>query len=264
MRIVLLFLAALSLAACSSPKVDGSTEASYRESIKDVRESVPAEKREEFDRALMAVALKNVPTSFAELAVADPETIAANARSALNGKTATEIMAEADSIRAEMKAREEAQAKAEIAELLERKERAAKDKASLANFVVERSRFYRVPQEYIGPKTVIELTVKNGTGAAVSRAYFRGTLATPGRAVPWIRDEFNYEIRGGLEPGESATWYLEPNMFSDWGQVEAREDAVFTVEVLRLDGADSNALFDASAFSEDDEKRLANLKKALE
>jgi hypothetical protein len=131
----------------------------------------------------------------------------------------------------------------------------------LKKFKVVRSRFYKREQEFMGKQPIIELTVKNGTDQAVSRAYFEGTLASPDRSVPWHKDTFNYDISGGLEPGEEATWKLAPNMFSDWGKVDAPPDAVFTVTVERIDGADGEAVYSTREFDESDRKRLAELKK---
>ena len=93
----------------------------------------------------------------------------------------------------------------------------------------------------------------------LSRAYFTGTLASPNRSVPWIKDDFNYEISGGLEPGEEVTWYLAPNMFSDWGKVDAPKDAVFTVEVTQLDGPDEEEMYSVNNFGEDEQERLEEL-----
>lgn len=122
--------------------------------------------------------------------------------------------------------------------------------------MVNKSRFYFEKQEFGGPKPVIDLSVENKTDSPISRAYFKGTIASPGRSIPWLVEDFNYRISGGLEPGEKADWSLLPNQFSAWGRVESPEGAVFTVEVVRLDGADGKALFDSDAFSENDKKRL--------
>src|SRR5690606_7385032 len=102
---------------------------------------------------------------------------------------------------------------------------------------------------------------KNGTEHAVARAYFEGTIATPGRSVPWLTETFNYSIPGGLESGEEANWALAPNMFSEWGTVDAPDDAVFTVTVYRLDGADGEPLLTTDGFSERNAKRLAELQE---
>jgi hypothetical protein len=50
---------------------------------------------------------------------------------------------------------------------------------------------------------MISMRVTNNTDKALSRIYYHGTVITPGRTIPWIDDDFNNEIRGGLEPGES-------------------------------------------------------------
>lgn len=129
-------------------------------------------------------------------------------------------------------------------------------RVKLKGFQVQRSRFYRNTGQFSRGEPVIELTVKNTLDVAVARAYFRGILATPGRAIPWVDDEFNYVIRGGLESGEEATWHLSPNMFSDWGHAPRdRQDMVLTVEVTRVDGADDKSIFD-SEFNADDQSRL--------
>ena len=86
-------------------------------------------------------------------------------------------------------------------------------------------------------------------------------FASPGRSVPWLDDTFNYEIPGGVEPGEKTTWQLAPNMFSDWGKVEIRPEAKFTVTVIRLDGPDEKELFGEAHFDQNDEQRLLELEK---
>jgi len=50
-------------------------------------------------------------------------------------------------------------------------------------------------------------------------------------------------------------------MFSDWGKVEAPADAILTVEVEQLDGANKEMLFSTKVFSKRDAERLEKLKK---
>ena len=47
---------------------------------------------------------------------------------------------------------------------------------------------------------------------------------SPGRSVPWLKEDFNYTIPGGLEPGEgsyvdSLTQRVQP---VGWGECTAR------------------------------------------
>ena len=48
-------------------------------------------------------------------------------------------------------------------------------------------------------------------------------------------------------------------MFSDWRKVNAPADAVFAVEVQKLDGADGKTLFSSSDLTDYDAERLAKL-----
>lgn len=252
-----------ALAACSAPTIDGSSDQAARESAQRVRESLPEGQRDDFDNALMAVTMHSAfgDKSLLEIAASNPEQAKANALARLDGKTAEEVIKMADAIRADRLEAERRQALAEIVELEEKQRAAEAAAAGLAKFEVTRSRYYKYRDRYIGAKPVLELTVVNNTGHAISRAYFQGVVSSPGRSVPWIDDRFNYEIPGGLEPGETAEWSLAPNMFSDWGR-DTPDDTVLTVKVLRLDDAQGKPLFDVTAFSEEMQSRLVKLKES--
>jgi len=91
---------------------------------------------------------------------------------------------------------------------------------------------------------VIYLRVLNGTKYPVRRVYFHAVLKTAGRDIPWVDTDFNYEIPGGLQPGEEAEWELSPNLFdSKWKYALEAKDAVLQVTVENVDGADGKPLF---------------------
>ena len=244
------------------PTIDTSTDESIRQSSQKVRESLPEAERAEFDEAIQLLAFSkiNLKDIFTEGA-AGAGNLENKMKESLNGKTASEIIAEAERIKIEREARQRQQALDEIKELELMKSNAESSKEKLKNFIVIRSRFFQEEQQYRVKQQIIAITVKNGTNEAVSRAYFEGVLASPRRSVPWHKDTFNYSISGGLEPGEEQSWRLAPNMFSDWGQIEVPSDAVFTVTVERIDGADGSALYSTTEFTERDRKRLEELKE---
>lgn len=253
----------LFIVGCSDPKIDASSAEAYSQSIQKIVASLPEDQRQRFQQDLILVALKDV--SFEGVLTDGKLSIDSSlqkSKDGLNGKTAKDIMEAADLLRAEQAQKEKQQAAAEIKELLQEKEKADQAKVELSNFQVIRSRFYKESDRYsYSPKPIIELTVKNNTKHPISRAYFKGIIASPGRSIQWLVETFNYQIDGGLEPGETAKWTLSPNMFSDWGTVDAPADAVFTVETYRLDGANDAVLFDAEGLSEYKLERLAELQK---
>jgi hypothetical protein len=258
---LLILLVLLCTAGCSKPTIDTSSDEAMGRSMKEVRESLPEEHRKEFDDAVRDLALAEI--DFKELMAqgAEPKVdlLGSRIKQRLSGKNAEQVIAEAAQLREERERKAREQALGEIVELEKKSAAAQQAKQQLAAFRVTRSRFYRSKGGFI-EEPVIELTVTNGTPHAISRAYFHGTVASPGRSVPWISEDFSYSISGGLEPGESATWKLSPNMFSEWG-TKTPPDAVLTVEVTRLDGADGKTLFDAAGLDEFEQRRLAELKK---
>ncbi len=245
-----------------------------QESIQKIKEDLPEEKKEEFQEAVMTVAFEDVSLGAMMAGTQDGKSITDGARAKLDGKTSDEIIAMAEKIEAKQEAERQGealerakeqleQAKKEIDELEEERAKSKKAEKELENFVVERARFYKESRRFGPDQPVHELEVENNTDHAISRAYFKGTYATPGRSVPWIEEEFNYKISGGLEPGESAKWLLVPNMFSEWGNIEEHKDAVFTVDVIALDGPDGETLYSVD-FTEEDAERLEALRKEVE
>ncbi len=254
----------LLTSGCGAPTLDGSTDESLEATVGQVREALPIEHRARFDTALATVSLGGL--DFADLL--EPGAVTrklADVRSMLDGRTAQGVFLLADSIREAARLERLRQARLEIEELEARRRDAADARARLAGFVVERSRF-SIARQTFGTQPRIQLNVVNRTESPVSRAFFRGRLQSPGRSVPWLEEEFNYEIPGGIEPGESAAWNLAPNQFSAWGTrgAQAPSDAVLTVEVLRLDGPDGEPLFGGATWTQGDEERLAALVAAVD
>jgi hypothetical protein len=251
----------IALLGCSSPKVDSSTDESLKKSLERVRGSLPEEKRADFDSAIrdLAFADLNIRDIMAQGANQSSDALASKMKQRLNGKTGEQILSEATKLRETRERNEREQAIGEIAELQKKAAAATLAKQKLAGFTVSRSRLYRETRGFM-TEPVIELSVKNGTQSPVSRAYFHGVVASPGRSVPWISADFNYSISGGLEPGESATWKLTPNMFGEWG-TKTPPDAILTVDVVKLDGPEGKTLYDAEGLSETEQQRLAALQK---
>lgn len=244
--------------AGSAPKIDASSDETLRTSIAEVRASLPENQRTEFDDAIQVVMLSEIDLMKLFAAGSSGSAILeAKAKEAVHGKTGAEIIASAKSLKAESEKKLQEQALQEIAELEARRVAKAAADEELKRFEVLRSRFY-VKKDLFIDRKIMELTVRNGTAHPVSRVYFHGTVSSPGRSVPWIQDQFNYSIPGGLEPGEEASWQLEPFLFGS--NVALPADAVFTATAYRLDGADGKPLFDLQVFSKSDEERLAELK----
>jgi hypothetical protein len=108
---------------------------------------------------------------------------------------------------------------------------------------------------------VISFTIANGGPVPLKRIFVAGKLQTPGRAIPWVDREFNYELPGGLEPKETQALSLSPNMFSEWGRVseEAIDGAVLTLDLIAFEDAGGKRIGKGDANS-----ATLNREKALE
>jgi len=278
-KVILSIFLLVSLSGCNEPTIDTSTEETMKSSIQKVKESLPANKQEEFDKSIKTlmfsqIDMKNIfANAFAGQAM-DKDKMLNDMKKSLSGKTGLEVIELAKNLKVkrakeeEVKRtkREEAKRDYEIAELeaLQTKKLLyGKNKEKLSKFKVISSTFTQELRNKYSSRLqpIIELTVKNGTSYPISRAYFKGTLQSEGRSIPWLVENFNYEISGGLEPNEKATWSLAPNMFSEWGKVNNPKDAIFTVEVEQIDGVNGKELLSIRDFSDKDQKRLKELEE---
>ena len=266
--ILVMIILPFIITACGEPRIDGSSEEAFEQSMERVTSSLSDEELDELGGAMMVIAFETL--NFEQLFSMNPDEtdswdsdMFTNLMADLDGMTVSDIHRKADEIQDARDERERRQAIDEIRELEARKAEAEQARAGLAGFEVNRSRFYISEDGFIS-EPVIDITVKNNTEHAVSRAYFRGTYATPGRQIPWLVETFNYSISGGLEPGEEQRWRLAPNMFGPWGNLEQRDDAVLTVEVIRIDGPDEEPLYDARGLDEFDQRRLERLRESVE
>lgn len=263
MKKYLLLSISLIILGCSEPKIDASSEESLKSSVEKVKNSLSEKDQKEFEESLMFLAMQNLDLSDIFQSGVDPDAFAENylnrIKNELDGKSASDIITKANALRQELEEKQRKQAIEEIEELEAKKRDAELAKEELLRFEILRSRFYKRADTF-RDQPIIEMTIRNNTDFAVSRAYFRGTYATPGRQVPWLVDDFNYSISGGLEPGEEQSWSLAPNQFGDWGRLEARSDAILTIEVIRLDGPDGKALFNAQGLTSFEANRLIDLR----
>lgn len=109
---------------------------------------------------------------------------------------------------------------------------------------------------------IISFTILNEGTIALKRIFMHGKVQTPGRAIPWVEDDFNYEFPGGLEPKEKQTLNLSPNMFSDWGKVpkEAVKGAILDLSLTAFEDASAKKYGNDEASDQD----LKGREKALE
>ncbi|WP_422102023.1 DUF6694 family lipoprotein [Vreelandella sp.] len=237
MKRVLAVAIAVAMAgvAYADPTIDGSNPRYFDRSLEEIRASMDEGEVERFDAALDALLMRRSQqdltiVEMSELSDDELEDLATEARRSLHGLSGQDVLALAG----------EQPDKTKDSNALE--EPIAQE--MLSRFVVENAT-YRLSEEGSSEAApVIELQVTNSTGEPVARAHFRGVLQSPGRSVPWVDETFYYTISGGIEPGETLEWSLAPERSGPWGNPSISEDAVLSIEVLRLDDPAGNTLWE--------------------
>jgi hypothetical protein len=103
---------------------------------------------------------------------------------------------------------------------------------------------------------LISFSISNYTAIPIRRIFLDAVLSSPGRTVPWVKESFNYEFPGGLEPGEVQYLNLDPGYSGNWRHQDLKtvKDALLTLTVRDAEDADGQRI--RVEFSEDDQKRL--------
>lgn len=252
------------LVGCGTPKIDTSSDEKLKNSIQKVKESLPTEQQKLFEESLQIVFFSQINLGNIFMGINNPlvfNNLTDSLKASLNNKTAEDIILEAKKIKEAKLEAEKKKALEEIKELEDKKLYAEQSKEQLKKIEISNALFSQLEEKYsVYKKPIIKFTVKNLTNKAISRIYCSGTVKTPGREIPWIKEDFNYIIAGGLEPNEVATWSLAPNMFSKWGTINIPDDAVFEVEVVEIEGSDNKSIASIKDFTEKDNIKLQELK----
>jgi hypothetical protein len=148
----------------------------------------------------------------------------------------------------------------ELQALETRKEAALAASQRLRRFVVERSEF-EVRSTGFERRPSIELTIRNGLDEAVARAFFHARLINPDGGQLLVEEDFDYQIPGGIDPGEVESWRLSPDRRGPWG--EAPRGARLEVTVRRVDAHDGQPLFGGATWDPKDQRRLEELRESL-
>ncbi len=109
-RLLFTIVLAAMLAGCSEPRVDASTDATMKASITTVRESLSPDKQAAFDNAIKVMiadmALGALGSIFTK--PMSQEDMMSKFKAELDGKTADQIIARAEVVKAEIQARRNA------------------------------------------------------------------------------------------------------------------------------------------------------------
>ena len=102
MKTILALSTLTFLAACSEPTIDASSDTAFEESTTKIRDALSSTERSEFEQAIQTLFMQEMANSLAESGLGfSPDDSAAKSMRMVDGKTADQVIQEAESIRAD-------------------------------------------------------------------------------------------------------------------------------------------------------------------
>ena len=243
-KVGLVLLAAMLVAGCGQ-RVNTSSPDAYSKSIAAMVKDMPSDKQAELKDSLIAITFNTAEPETSIWSQAEPTApVFLGAKDKINGLTADQIIKLGYQTRIKLLD----QKIADDAASAQRYQAARAKVADVFQGVKIDNAQYRVDKGALDiERPQIMLHITNGSKRPIKTVYVKGILTSTGRAVPWISSDFNYEFPGGLEPGESHSLTLEPNMFGDWKPQDSfsrRTDLHLDLTLINAAGGDGTMLLD--------------------
>jgi hypothetical protein len=239
-----MLLAAMLVAGCGQ-RVNTSSPDAYSKSIEAMIKDMSGDKQAELKDSLIAITFDTAEPETSIWSQAEPTApVFLGAKDKINGLTADQIIKLGYQTRIKLLD----QKIADDAASAQRYQAARAKVADVFQGVKIDNAQYRIEKGAIDiDRPQIMLRITNGSKRPIKTVYVKGILTSTGRAVPWISSDFNYEFPGGLEPGESQSLTLEPNMFGDWKPQDSfsrRTDLHLDLTLINAAGGDGTMLLD--------------------
>jgi hypothetical protein len=261
---------ALALGACEA-RVSTQNPKAYADSVKSMMEKMTSDQQSEFKSALIAIAGDTADPEASFLAsteVTSPLFLAAADK--IKGKTAAQILKLGYQTELNLLEKEIAD---DLGAMQRIKAERQKYGSIFDNIHIDSAR-YHLDNNGFMTVPVISFAIANGSKIAVKQVYLHGILTSPGRSIPWVSADLNYEFPGGLEPGETKALDLQPNPFGEWkadDNFSRRPDLKMTFAVVNVADASGQTLLkgdpgdaaDKAADAATKQKRRAEIQRKL-
>ncbi len=280
MKNLLTFVLILLLGACSSPKIDGTNEETFKKSIQHISDSLSSSDREKFQLACLALAGdffrneigKIFIAAFAGKDMSDAPNPEQAFYSKLNGKDYKQIITEADAIMLPKMQQDKEELTSLVKKLEEQLAQSLQSKEKISHITISNPKFYskfnKTAQELGWSNPIfrdyfVEFDIDNGTSEAISSILLNGTIEMPGRTIPCFEGKINALFPGGLEPLEKQHFISRLNRWSDWAEAQNPKGSVLILKILEVYGA-KNRLLWRDNFTEQEGKQLFAVKEKLQ
>lgn len=230
----------------TKPRIDISSDEKMEESVQKLRDSLNDEQLEKFEQAVSYIAFDGL--TFNDFMSTD-QTIK-KIKKKFKNKSYDDVIYDAKQI-----------VKRRISELNKEKSSLNSARKSLESIVVERTTI-TTDNSGLLSRRILYMMVRNNTGANLSSISFNIKTFAPGREIPYLNDDFKYEIPGGIQGKETLEWQLEPNTLlnDEWNR--DIPNGIIQIKATACTDANGNVLYQ-DTWSAEKDKLMESLKEFL-
>lgn len=231
-RVTLAAVAVALLGGCGPPTLDTTSLEKLQLSIAEMQELLEPADQERFQEALKYLAGGVTPAD----AVADPalEPLLLGVFRPLENRAAEALISQAYARRA-------GQVREIVAELETRRDAAVEVRSELSRLRLSRALVFKRNRGFL-QWPVIQLEATNGAAETVHLIRLRASLLAAGEPEPWMLEDIDRLVMGGLAPGASEIWRIEPEQ-QEWIQlIDPHPNVSFSLEVTGLYGLGGRVL----------------------
>ena len=236
-RLSLTILCCFLLSGCIfDPVFDTSSWDAYQKSLAAIKAELSNDDLRRLDVALNYLLVEGMPgieasgqplnNMIQNAALANPNIILDRLRPRIDGRNAATVIADLST-----------RLNADISSA-EARLQGAESRADSVE-VLSPSYYWRRTGNFEQP--VIEFAVRNEGTVPISRIYFNCVLITPNRSIPWARQQFVYDFKGGLEPRQKLTLTLQVRN-SQWGDLQLKDLVNTELKVVIINFEDANGV----------------------
>lgn len=230
----------------TKPRIDISSEEKMTESTERLINSLNDKQKTKYEQAVRFIAFDGL--TFNDLMSTD-ETIK-KIKNKFKNKSYDDLIYDARKI-----------VKKQIKTLESERAASASARKSLEAIDVQRTTITTDSSGFL-PKRILYMMVKNNTGSTLSTVGFNIKTFAPGREVPYLNDDFKYEIPGGIQAGETLEWQLEPNTFSNDEWNRDVPNGIIQIKAIFCADVNGNLLYQDTWTAEKD-KLMQTLKEFM-
>jgi hypothetical protein len=230
----------------NKPRIDISSDEKMEESVQKLKDSLNDDQKEKFEQAVSFIAFEGL--TFNDIMSTD--VTIKNIKKKFKNKSYDDIIYDARQI-----------VKRRITDLNKERESSSSARKSLEAIVVQRTTI-TTDNSGMLPRRILYMMVKNNTATTLSTIAFNIKTFAPGRDVPYLNDDFKYEIPGGIQAGETLEWQLEPNTFMNDEWNRDVPNGIIQIKAIACIDANDKPLYQDTWTAEKD-KLMQSLKEFM-